>query len=161
MDRQTLRDGAHRYNALGVEGLISRQAPGREPAFRAHRRAEFRDLVIQGPDPEIHGVVRWRCVDLKVEVARRFSVEAHENTIGRRLHELGYAPLSPTGAELLFEVFSQLYEHGSTIVTANLLFEQCTSVLGSDHLTGALLDQLAHHVHILTMNGDGIVRANE
>ena len=63
-------------------------------------------------------------------------------------------PLSPTGAELLFEVFSQRYEHGSTIVTSNLPFEEWTSVLGSERLTGALLDRLTHHVHILTMNGD-------
>lgn len=68
--------------------------------------------------------------------------------------ELGYVPLSPTGAELLFEVFSQRYERGSTIVTSNLPFEEWTSVLGSERLTGALLDRLTHHVHILTMNGD-------
>ena len=68
--------------------------------------------------------------------------------------ELDYVPLSPTGAELLFEVFSQRYERGSTIVTSNLPFEDWTSVLGSERLTGALLDRLTHHVHILTMNGD-------
>lgn len=68
--------------------------------------------------------------------------------------ELGYVPLSPTGAELMFEVFSQRYERGSTIVTSNLPFEDWTSVLGSERLTGALLDRLTHHVHILTMNGD-------
>jgi DNA replication protein DnaC len=68
--------------------------------------------------------------------------------------ELGYVPLSSTGAELLFEVFSQRYERGSTIVTSNLPFEDWTSVLGSERLTGALLDRLTHHVHILTMNGD-------
>jgi hypothetical protein len=68
--------------------------------------------------------------------------------------ELGYVPLSPTGAELLFEVLSQRYERGSTIVTSNLPFEDWASVLGSERLTGALLDRLTHHVHILTMNGD-------
>ena len=68
--------------------------------------------------------------------------------------ELGYVPLSPTGAELLFEVFSQRYERGSTIVTSNLPFEDWTSVLGSERLTGALLDRLTHHVSILAMNGD-------
>jgi DNA replication protein DnaC len=70
------------------------------------------------------------------------------------IDELGYVPVSATGAELLFEVFSQRYEHGSTIVTSNLPFEEWTSVLGSERLTGALLDRLTHHVHILTMNGD-------
>ena len=63
-------------------------------------------------------------------------------------------PLSQTVAELLFEVFSQRYERGSTIVTSNLPFEDWTSVLGSERLTGALLDRLTHHVSILTMNGD-------
>jgi len=70
------------------------------------------------------------------------------------IDELGYVPLSPTGAELLFETFSQRYERGSTIVTSNLPFEDWTSVLGSERLTGALLDRLTHHVSILTMNGD-------
>lgn len=68
--------------------------------------------------------------------------------------ELGYVPLSPTGGELLFEVFSQRYERGSTIITSNLPFEDWTQVLGSERLTGALLDRLTHHVSILAMNGD-------
>ena len=63
-------------------------------------------------------------------------------------------PLSQTGAELLFEVFSQRYERGSTVVTSNLPFDEWTSVFGSERLTGALLDRLTHHVHILQMNGD-------
>ena len=70
------------------------------------------------------------------------------------IDELGYVPLTSTGAELLFEVFSQRYERGSTVVTSNLPFEDWTSVLGSERLTGALLDRLTHHVSILTMNGD-------
>jgi DNA replication protein DnaC len=70
------------------------------------------------------------------------------------IDELGYVPLSPSGAELLFEVFSQRYERGSTIVTSNLPFDEWTSVFGSERLTGALLDRLTHHVHILEMNGD-------
>ena len=65
-----------------------------------------------------------------------------------------FPPLSPTGAELLFEVFSQRYERGSTLVTSNMPFDEWTSVFGSERLTGALLDRLTHHVHILEMNGD-------
>ena len=95
MDRQTLRDWVHRYNAEGVDGLKSRTSPGRAPALSEPQMAELRELVIQGPDPAIHGVVRWRCVDLQVEVARRFCVEVHENTIGRWLHELGLTRLQP------------------------------------------------------------------
>ena len=70
------------------------------------------------------------------------------------IDELGYVPLSQTGAELLFELFSQRYERGSTIVTSNLPFDEWTCVFASERLTGALLDRLTHHVHILEMNGD-------
>ena len=68
--------------------------------------------------------------------------------------ELGFVPLSKTGAEVLFEVFSQRYERNSTLVTSNLPFQEWTEVLGSERLTGALLDRLTHHVHILEMNGE-------
>ena len=68
--------------------------------------------------------------------------------------ELGYVPLSKTGAELLFEILSQRYEQGSTMVTSNLPFNEWTEVLGSERMTGALLDRLTHHVHILEMNGE-------
>ena len=70
------------------------------------------------------------------------------------IDELGDVPLSPTGAELLFEVFSQRYERGSILVTTNLPFDEWTEVFGSERLTGALLDRLTHHVHILEMNGE-------
>ncbi len=70
------------------------------------------------------------------------------------IDELGFVPLSKTGAELLFEVFSQRYERGSILVTSNLPFDEWTEVFGSERLTGALLDRLTHHVHILEMNGD-------
>ena len=68
--------------------------------------------------------------------------------------ELGYVPLSQTGAELLFEVFSQRHERASTIVTSNLPFDEWTSIFSNQRLTGALLDRLTHHVHILEMNGE-------
>ncbi len=70
------------------------------------------------------------------------------------IDELGFVPLSPTGAELLFEVFSQRHERGSILVTTNLPFDEWTEVFGSERLTGALLDRLTHHVHILEMNGE-------
>lgn len=95
MDRQTLRDWVHRYNDLGVEGLKSLRSPGRAPALTRAQMAELRELVIKGPDPATNKVVRWRCVDLQAEVARRFSVGVHENTIGRWLHELGLTRLQP------------------------------------------------------------------
>ena len=70
------------------------------------------------------------------------------------IDELGLVPLSKTGAELLFEVFSQRYESGSVLVTTNLPFDEWPEVFGSDRLTGALLDRLTHHVHIIEMNGE-------
>ncbi|MBL4738141.1 MAG: IS21-like element helper ATPase IstB [SAR324 cluster bacterium] len=70
------------------------------------------------------------------------------------IDELGFVPLSKTGAELLFEVFSQRYERGSVLATSNLPFDEWTEVFGSERLTGALLDRLTHHVHILEMNGE-------
>ncbi len=68
--------------------------------------------------------------------------------------ELGFVPLSKTGAELLFEVFSRRYERGSILVTSNLPFDEWTEIFGSERLTGALLDRLTHHVHILEGNGE-------
>ena len=70
------------------------------------------------------------------------------------LDELGYVPLSKTGAELLFESISQRYERGSVLVTSNLPFEEWTAVLGSERLTGALLDRLTHRGHILAIQGE-------
>ena len=68
--------------------------------------------------------------------------------------ELGFVPLCKSGAELLFEVFSQRHERASTIITSNLPFDEWTTVFGCQRLTGALLDRLTHHVHVLTCNGD-------
>jgi len=70
------------------------------------------------------------------------------------LDELGYVPFSKAGAELLFEVVSRAYERLSLILTTNLPFEQWTEVMGSERLTGALLDRLTHRVHIIEANGE-------
>jgi DNA replication protein DnaC len=70
------------------------------------------------------------------------------------IDELGFVPLSKTGAELLFELISQRYERGAILITSNLPFDEWTETLGSERLTGALLDRITHHVNILEMNGD-------
>ncbi len=70
------------------------------------------------------------------------------------IDELGFVPLSKTGAELLFELISQRYERGSILITSNLPFDEWTETFGSERLTGALLDRLTHHVSILEMNGE-------
>ena len=81
----------------------------------------------------------------------------HKQMTGYKLliiDELGFVPLSKTGAELLFELISQRYERGSTLITSNLPFDEWTETFGSERLTGALLDRLTHHVSILEMNGE-------
>jgi DNA replication protein DnaC len=70
------------------------------------------------------------------------------------LDELGYVPFSKAGAELLFDVVSRAYERTSLIVTTNLSFESWVEVMGSERLTGALLDRLTHRVHIVEANGE-------
>lgn len=95
MQRQTLRDWVHRYNAQGIEGLKSRKSPGALPYLTEAQRAELKALVVKGPDPALHKVVRWRCQDLQAEVARRFAVEVHESTIGKWLHQLRLTRLQP------------------------------------------------------------------
>jgi transposase len=95
MDRQTLRDWVHRYNEAGIDGLKSLCSPGPTPALTDAQMAELKALVIKGPDPEKDQVVRWRCEDLREEVARRFSVEVHVSTIGKWLHKLRLTRLQP------------------------------------------------------------------
>lgn len=95
MDRQTLGDWVRRYNADGLAGLKTRKSPGKAPLLTEAQKAELRDLVLQGPDPDVHKVVRWRCVDLQAEVARRWSVGADESTIGKWLGKLGLTRLQP------------------------------------------------------------------
>jgi transposase len=95
MDRQTLRDWAHRYNQAGIDALVSRKPPGAAPKLTAAQMAELRGLVIAGPDPKIDKVIRWRCLDLREEVARRFSVTVPERTIGKWLRKLKLTRLQP------------------------------------------------------------------
>jgi len=95
MDRQTLRDWVHRYNEAGADGLISRTAPGPQPKLSQAQMNELRALVVAGPDAAIHLVVRWRCLDLRDEVARRFEVTVDERTIGKWLRKLRLTRLQP------------------------------------------------------------------
>jgi transposase len=95
MDRQTLRDWVHRYNEAGIHGLVSRKAPGASPKLTQAQMAELRELVIAGPDRKIHQVIRWRCVDLRAEVTRRFAVTVPERTIGKWLRKLKLTRVQP------------------------------------------------------------------
>lgn len=94
MDRQTLRDWVHRYNAEGLDGLFDRPLSGRRPMLDAAQMRALSEIVEAGPDPETHGVVRWRRRDLCVVVERRFGVRLAERTMGGILRRLGFTRLS-------------------------------------------------------------------
>jgi transposase len=95
MDRQTLRDWVHRYNEVGLDGLRSRKAPGAAAKLTKAQMAELRELVVAGPDPKVHKVIRWRCIDLRTVVSRRFAVTVPERTISKWLRKLNLTRLQP------------------------------------------------------------------
>src|SRR5215216_7406649 len=90
MDRQTLRDWVHRFNEYGPDGLKDTWSKGNPPRLSPEQQAELAQLVETGPDRAVHGVVRWRRVDLQRLIAERFGVAYHERTIGKILHQLGF-----------------------------------------------------------------------
>lgn len=94
MDRQTLRDWVHRYNAEGLAGLHDRRRPGPRPRLTPEQLAELAAVVERGPDPDRDGVVRWRRIDLQALIDTRFAVRLHERSVGKLLHRLGFARLS-------------------------------------------------------------------
>src|SRR6202161_3076612 len=94
MDRQTLRDWVHRFNEHGPAGLINTKPPGRPSKLSEEQKEELRQLVEAGPDPQVHGVVRWRCVDLKRVLGDRFAVDLSEVSLGRLLKQLGFSHIS-------------------------------------------------------------------
>ena len=94
MDRQTLRDWVHRYNAEGLEGLSDRRSAGPTPRLNPAQKAELARLVREGPDPAVDGVVRWRRIDLQRKIETRFGVTMHERTVGKQLAALGFRRLS-------------------------------------------------------------------
>src|SRR3974390_3022709 len=98
MDRQTLRDWAHRFNEKGPAGLINGKAPGPVPKLSPEQKQELKRIVETGPDPARHGVVRWRCVDIRRIIKERFDVDLDEVSIGRVLKELGFCPCQPASA---------------------------------------------------------------
>ena len=90
MERQTLRDWVHRYNAEGIAGLVDRPRPGRPPRLSPGQVAALVEVVEAGPEVAVDGVVRWRCVDLQGVVAERFRVALPERQVGRILNRQGY-----------------------------------------------------------------------
>jgi transposase len=94
MERQTLRDWVHRYNADGLTGLADRPRPGRQPRLTEAQRCEVAEWVESGPDLKTDGVVRWRCADLRDRIAAKFHVHLHERSVGKLLKKLNFSSMS-------------------------------------------------------------------
>lgn len=94
MDRQTLRDWVHRFNAAGSDGLKDAWYGGPEPRLSLEQKTELVQIVETGPDPATDKVVRWRRVDLQKVISERFGVEYHERYVGALLHQLGFSHVS-------------------------------------------------------------------
>ena len=112
MDRQTLRDWVHRFNAAGPDGLTDNWTEGPKPRLSVEQVAELTAIVEVGPDREKDGVVRWRRVDLKRVIAERFGVEFHERYVGKLLKKLGFSHISarprhPAQDERIVEAFKK------------------------------------------------------
>ena len=90
MDRQTLRDWAHRFNDEGPDGLKHRSGAGRPRLLTQEQMSELSAIVETGPDPEVDGVVRWRRIDLKRVIEERFGVIYSERTISDLLAALSF-----------------------------------------------------------------------
>jgi transposase len=112
MDRQTLRDWVHRFNAGGPDGLIDNWTDGPTPRLSANQLAELVTIVTTGPDRKVDGVVRWRRIDLKRVIAERFGVDYHERYVGKLLKKLGFSHMSarprhPAQDEQIVEAFKK------------------------------------------------------
>jgi len=94
MDRQTLRDWAHRFNTEGPEGLRDRPRAGRRRQLNEAQMAALAEIVETGPDPATDGVVRWRRIDLKRVIEARFGVVYSERTISDLLATLSFSYIS-------------------------------------------------------------------
>ncbi|PJR10256.1 hypothetical protein CEJ86_29965 [Sinorhizobium meliloti] len=165
MNRQTLRDWVHRYNAERLSGLSNRRSPGRPPWLTPAQKAALAALVEQGPDPERDGVVRWRRKDLKRRIEEMFGVVMQERTVGAQLAELGFVRLTarprhpkpdeaaPGGMQKDFPAAvaeiagglakGKMIEVGSSVWFASSLQEQTT--VPSDHASAypAYLGEIA------------------
>jgi len=94
MDRQTLRDWAHRFNGEGPDGLKNRAGAGRRRRLSEAQMHELAGIVETGPDPKVDGVVRWRRIDLKRVIEERFGVLYSERAISDLLAQLAFSHIS-------------------------------------------------------------------
>jgi transposase len=91
---QSIRDWVLRFNSHGPERLIDIKAPGPKPKLSAKQRRALKEIVEAGPIPAIHGVVRWRLIDLVQWLSDEFGVSLDETTVGRYLKAMGFRKLT-------------------------------------------------------------------
>ena len=91
---QIVRDWVMKFNAHGPSGLIAGKAPGQAPRLTAEHRAALARMVEDGPIPAVHGIVRWRLVDLCQWVFEEFKVAVSTQTMSRELRAMDYRKLS-------------------------------------------------------------------
>ena len=118
MDRQTLRDWVHRFNAAGPAGLLDRKPAGAARRLTREQEAELAALIEAGPDVERDRVVRWRCIDLRQLILTRWNITYHERTIGKVLRRLGFSHISARPRHLgqdpaAIEAFKKTSRRGS------------------------------------------------
>ncbi len=70
------------------------------------------------------------------------------------IDEIGYLPISRTGAMLFFQLLTRRYEHAATVLTSNKGFEDWGEIFGDDVMAAALIDRLVHHCHIVNIRGN-------
>ena len=146
MDRQTLRDWVHRFNAFGPEGLFDNWTAGPKPRLSEEQRAQFAQIVEAGPDREKDGVVRWRRIDLKRVIAERFGVDFHPRYVGKLLKKLGFSHMSarprhPAQDERIVEGFKNVwpapFARGFVRLAADPV---CFNVSGLEELPPAMME---------------------
>ena len=116
MDRQSLRDWVHRFNAEGPAGLVDKLRSGRPARLSEDQLTDLEATVAAGPDVETDGVVRWRCVDLQRVIATKYNIVLFERSVGRILNDRGFRhvsvraqhPKSDPAAQELFKKASSI-----------------------------------------------------
>ncbi len=146
MDRQTLRDWVHRFNASGPTGLFDNWTDGPKPRLSEEQLAQLAQGVEAGPDREIDGVVRWRRIDLKRVIAERFGVDFHPRYVGKLLKKLGFShirarPRHPAQDERIVEAFKTYGPPRSQEVLSRSAADPvCFNVSGLEGLPPAMID---------------------
>ena len=146
MDRQTLRDWVHRFNASGPQGLIDNWTEGPKPRLSEQQLTQFAQIVEAGPDREEDGVVRWRRIDLKRVIAERFGVDFHPRYVGKLLKKLGFSHISarprhPAQDERIVEALKNVWAAPSARGLSRLAADPvCFNVSGLEELPPTMME---------------------